>query len=136
MPERNPVSIPEPDVTPVNEPHWQGLKDGALKFQQCEACGHAWLPTREDCPNCLHHGYRWQDASGRGTLVSWVVYHVVFNKAFADRVPYNVAVVELEEGPRAITNIVNPEDGLRADRPVELVIEQDEGISLARFRLV
>jgi len=131
-----PARIPEPDVTDLNRPHWDGLKRGKLMFQRCPSCGHAWLPAREDCPSCLHDGYEWQAAAGRGKLVSWVIYHVPFNKAFAGKLPYNVAVVELDEGPRTITNIVNPDDGLTADRPVELVIEEEDGVALARFRVV
>ena len=94
------------------------------------------MPAREDCPNCLNDGYDWQAASGKGRLISWVVYHVPFNKAFAGKLPYNVAVVELDEGPRATTNIVNPDDGMKADRPVELFIEEEDGVALARFRVV
>ena len=130
------MSIPEPEITPVNEAHWQGLRDGRLLIQRCAACGHHWLPAREDCPNCLAAGGGWVEASGKGRLVSWVVYHTAFNKAFADRVPYCVAVVELAEGARAITNIVNWRDGLKADQPVELAIEEEDGIALARFRAV
>ncbi|MBI3937507.1 MAG: OB-fold domain-containing protein [Betaproteobacteria bacterium] len=59
-----------------------------------------------------------------------------FRPPCATRVPYNVAIVELEEGPRLITNIVNPQAGLAADRPVQLVIEQEHGVALARFRVV
>lgn len=128
--------IPEPEITDVNRPHWDGLRAGRLMFQRCAACGHAWMPARDECPNCLHDGYEWEAASGRGRLISWVVYHVPFNKAFAGKLPYNVAVVELDEGPRAITNIVNPDDGLRADRPVELAVEEEDGVALARFRVV
>ena len=128
--------IPEPDITELNRPHWDGLREGRLMFQRCTACGHAWMPAREDCPNCLNDGYDWQAASGKGRLISWVVYHVPFNKAFAGKLPYNVAVVELDEGPRATTNIVNPDDGMKADRPVELVIEEEDGVALARFRVV
>ena len=130
------MSIPEPEITPVNAPHWQGLREGRLMIQHCPKCGHHWMPAREDCPSCLHDGYEWVQASGRGRLVSWVVYHTAFNKAFAGRVPYSVAVVELEEGARAITNIVNWRDGLKADQPVELAIEEEDGVALARFRAV
>ena len=130
------MGIPQPEITPINEPHWQGLRDGRLMIQRCTKCGHHWMPAREDCPNCLHDGYEWVRASGKGTLISWVVYHTAFNKAFADHVPYSVAVVELEEGARVITNIVNWRDGLKADQPVELVIEEEDGVALARFRAV
>lgn len=129
-------AIPEPDISPVNEPHWTALKDGVLKIQKCRDCGHHWLPAREDCPNCLSPDNDWVEASGKGKLISWVVYHVAFNKAFADKLPYNVAVVELEEGARAITNIVNPEAGMAADKSVEAVIEEEDGVPLARFRVI
>ena len=130
------MAIPQPEVTPLNEPHWQGLREGRLMIQRCTNCGYHWLPAREDCPSCLHDGYRWVQASGRGRLISWVVYHTAFDKAFADRLPYSVAVVELEEGARTITNIVNWRDGLRADQPVELAVEEEDGVALARFRAV
>ena len=128
------MSIPQPEITPINAPHWQGLREGRLMVQRCARCGHHWMPAREDCPSCLHDDYEWVRASGKGKLISWVVYHTAFNKAFADRLPYSVAVVELEEGARVITNIVNWRDGLKADQPVELVIEEEDGVALARFR--
>jgi uncharacterized OB-fold protein len=68
--------------------------------------------------------------------VSWVIYHHVYHEAFKARLPYNVALVELDEGPRLLTNIVNPEIGIAAERPVRLTIEDEHGVALARFALV
>jgi len=129
--------FPAPEPTAVSAPYWDALKAGHLQFQRCKKCKHAWLPPRGECPNCLADQWSWERASGQGKLVSWVVYHIAYHPAFADKLPYNVAVVELAEGPRLITNIVNPTEqgGLRADRPVELAIQQEQGIALARFRL-
>lgn len=129
-------TIPQPDITPVNEPHWQGLRDGRLMIQHCPYCGHHWLPAREDCPNCLSDAPDWVAASGKGTLISWVVYHTAFNKSFVGKVPYCCAIVETAEGARMMTNIVNWQDGIRADQPVELVIEEEDGVALALFRAV
>lgn len=128
--------IPTPERTAVSEPYWTGLAEGRLQFQRCAKCGHAWLPPRGECPSCLGDTWSWERASGHGRLISWVVYHIAYHEAFADRLPYNVAIVELTEGPRLITNIVNPTEkgGLTADRPVELAIEREHGIALARFR--
>jgi len=125
------------EFTPLSQPYWDALADGLLMFQRCPHCRHAWLPAREECPSCLRDGAEWEAACGRGRLVSWVVYHIAYHEAFADRLPYNVAVVELEEGPRLITNIVDPDakGGMAVDRPVALSIGQDHGIALARFRL-
>lgn len=131
------ANFPAPELSKVSEPYWTALAEGHLQFQRCTKCGHAWLPPRGECPSCLGDAWGWERASGRGTLVSWVVYHIAYHEAFADRLPYNVAVVELAEGPQLITNIVNPTEngGLAADRPVELAIEQEHGIALGRFRL-
>ena len=129
--------FPAPQITPLSEPYWQGLKAGELRFQRCGSCGHAWLPPRAECPNCLKPEWAWEAASGRGRLVSRTVYHISHHPAFDHRLPYNVAVVELMEGPRLITNIVNPDEhgGLAIDKPVALAIEEEHGVFLARFRL-
>jgi uncharacterized protein len=126
---------------PVESPteiYWRTLGEGRFQFQRCASCGHAWLPPREDCPCCWSREWQWQDASGLGTVVSWVVFHTAFHEAFEKRLPYNVAVVELAEGPRLITNIVGLQnsscDNL-VDRPVSLVIERDHERALPRFRL-
>ena len=64
-----------------------------------------------------------------------MVYHHAYHEAFRDRLPYNVALVELDEGPRLITNIVNPDAGIAAEKPVTLKIEDEHGVALARFAL-
>lgn len=129
--------FPAPEITHLNGPYWQALEEGRLSYQGCDDCGHAWLPPRSECPRCLGARWGWRKASGRGRLVSWVTYHIAHHPAFRDRLPYNVAVVELEEGPRLITNIVDPDKagGLAIDKPVKLEIQRDHGVSLARFRL-
>lgn len=127
------AEIPLPTITPLTRPFWDGLTEGELRYQGCRDCGNAWLPAREECPNCLSSNVDWQGASGRGRIVSWVVYHTAVHPAFADRVPYNVAVVELDEGPRLITNVKAPESRLAIELPVVLVIEDESGISVPRF---
>jgi uncharacterized OB-fold protein len=110
------------------------LAQGQLAFQRC-ACGHAWLPPRERCPQCLRADFRWDPASGKARLVSWVVYHRAYDDAFADRLPYCVAVVELDEGPRLVTNIVAARDpeALRIEQPLLLRIEDERGTAVPRF---
>jgi uncharacterized OB-fold protein len=127
--------FPLPQGTAVSEPYWDALAGGELHFQRCTSCGNAWLPPRAECPRCLAATWEWVRASGRGKVVTWVVYHRAYHPAFESRLPYNVAVVELEEGPRLVTNIVDPVAGLGADAPVELAIEDEHGVALARFRL-
>jgi uncharacterized OB-fold protein len=126
--------LPRPELTPVNQPHWNSLLQGRLTFQAC-ACGHRWLPPRADCPNCLGQQWTWQEASGRATLVSWVVFHTPPHEAFTGRTPYTVAVVELEEGPRMITNIADAPDGrgLAIGQPLQLAIHREDDLAIARF---
>jgi uncharacterized protein len=129
------MDVPAPEVTELTAPYWEALEAGRLQFQRCEACAHAWLPPREECPVCLGPDWAWQEATGTGRLISWVIYHHAFHESLRDRVPYNVAIVALDEGPRLITNIVGPEDGLAIDHPVTLELGTEGQTSVARFRL-
>ena len=125
--------FPAPRSTELSAPYWRALDEGRLVFQRCMACRHAWLPARSECPRCLAPQPTWETASGAGRLVSWVVYHHAYHPYFASRLPYNVAVVELAEGPRLITNIVQDARSLTIDMPVELKIEREAGVALPRF---
>ena len=129
------TTIPAPERDAVNTPYWDSLAQGALSFQRCSACGHAWLPARSECPACLGDQWRWEKAGGGAKLISWVVYHVAFHPAFAQRLPYNVAVVELDEGPRLISNLVGMADpkAFKIDQRLRLVIEDEGGTAVPRF---
>ena len=129
------MTLPLPTITPLNAPYWDALKQGRLAVQCCLDCDRARLPAANACPHCLSERFEWRPAGGRGKIVSWVVYHHAFHDHFAGKLPYNVALVELAEGPRLVTNIVNPEAGLAIDKPVMLVIEVEDGLHLPRFRL-
>jgi uncharacterized protein len=117
--------------------HRAALADGRLSFQRCGECENAWLPPRDACPRCLSPHWQWEDASGAAKVVSWVVYHRVFHPAFADRVPYNVVVAELAEGPRLISNVVGIDggDGLAIDAPLRYVAQTEGDVPVARFEL-
>ena len=129
------MSFPLPEPTPLSQPYWDALTAGRLTFQRCRNCDHAWLPPRAECPECLAAEWNWVQASGKGRVISWVIYHHAYHQAFKERLPYNVALVELDEGPRLITNIVNPEAGMKAERAVKVKIENEHGVALARFAL-
>ena len=91
------IDLPLPIRTELTAPYWDSLQQGQLSFQKCRRCGHAWLPARTECPSCLHDDWHWAPASGRAKVVSWVVFHIAYHKAFESRLPYNVAVIELQE---------------------------------------
>lgn len=129
------MSIPAPEIDETNRWYWEGLEQGELRYQCCRRCGHAWLPPTEECSECLVADWEIQVADGEATLVSWVLYHVAMHPAFSDRVPFNVAVVMLAEGPRTVTNLIDIPDWteVHAAMPLLLKIEEDDGIYLARF---
>jgi uncharacterized OB-fold protein len=123
-----------PIAASISEPYWQALEDGRLTYQHCP-CGHRWLPPRHECPSCLGTDWTWQTASGKARLISWVVYFTAYDESLKDRLPYNVAIVELQEGVRMITNILDCPDGagLQLDMPVELSISRSHQGILATF---
>lgn len=129
--------LPAPSIDDRSRPYWNGLAEGELRFQHCAACGRNWLPARDACPACLSAAPEWRRSAGMGRVVSWVVYHTAYHESLKDRIPYNVALVELDEGPRLLTNIVGVKggDGIAAGARVRLAIETEGTVALARFRL-
>jgi uncharacterized protein len=129
-----PVAFPQPESSDIGTPFWASLKQGKLSFQRCQSCGKAWLPARHQCPGCLSPNWQREESKGQARLISWVVYHVAYHPAFANRLPYTVAVVELDEGPRMITNLIHTEaHSLQLDQRLWLVIEDEQGVAVPRF---
>jgi uncharacterized protein len=126
-----------PQPTPETAHFWDGTRAGELRLQRCDACRHTYFPPRPFCPSCASRAVSVFAASGRAKLHSYVISH---RAAPGFTVPYSIAVVELEEGPRMMTNIVNcPQtpEALQLDMAVEVVFEAlDETISLPHFRPV
>jgi uncharacterized protein len=126
--------FPQPDPGEAGRPFWEGLSAGALTFQRCKACGKGWLPARSHCPHCLSDEWAREKSHGQARLISWVVYHMAYHPAFAQRLPYIVAVIQLDEGPRMISNIVQAKpESLKIDMALSLVIENESGVSVPRF---
>jgi uncharacterized OB-fold protein len=94
--------------TPDNEsqPFWDATREHRLVIKRCAACGRAHFYPRPFCPHCWSEQVHWEDASGRATLYTYSVVHVNDLPPFNERVPYVAAIVDLEEGPRAMTNVV------------------------------
>ena len=126
-----PKPLPEPDA--ASAPFYEGAMDGRLMLMRCSACGTWRLPSRQHCDSCLSTEFTWEQASGRGTLRTFGVMHQRYHPGFAT--PYNVAIVELEEGPRITTNITRvPNDELRVDMAVVVEFERHEDVALPKFR--
>ena len=128
---------PLPDVTEENEPFWQGCREGELRMQRCTACGHLRYPIAALCPECLSEEHQWEALSGKGEVFSYVVFHQVYNQAFADDVPYNVALVQLDEGPRMFSNVKAADHAQISvgDRLRVVFDEVTDEVSIPRFEL-
>jgi uncharacterized protein len=127
---------PLPAITSLNQPYWEGLKNRKLRLQQCDECGRIWYPPSPLCPGCWSRKFTWTRLSGRGHVNSWVVFHQSYFRGYDDELPYNVAEVQLDEGPRLLTNLVDiANDRIRAGMPVEIVFDDvTPEITLAKFR--
>lgn len=128
---------PLPAITDENRGFWEGAKRGKLRMQKCLACAHIRYPISHVCPKCLAYESEWTDLSGRGEVFSYVVFHQLYNKAFEKDIPYNVALVQLEEGPRMYGNIVGVDnDAVRIGDKVEAVFDPvTPEVTIPRFRL-
>lgn len=126
--------LPAPDET--SAPFFAGAAAGRLMLMRCGSCGLDRFPARDRCERCWSTESQWVEASGRATLHSWVVFHQVYHPAFAGQVPYNVALVELAEGPRITTAIVDVANvSLRAGMPLTVLFEPvADGVALPKFR--
>ena len=131
------VPKPVPDVDEeAMRPFWEGALEGRLMIQRCKQCGAYQGPTAGLCIECLSESLEWVQASGKGTLHAYGIMHQRYHPGFYDEIPYNVGMVELEEGPRLNTNILGISDAdLRVGMPVTVTFETvAEGVSLPKFR--
>ncbi len=133
---RSDYAKPLPAISSLNKPYWDGLKHRELRMQRCDACGKVWYPPSPLCPVCWSRKFTWTKLSGRGRVNSWVIFHQSYFRGFDSELPYNVAEVELDEGPRLTTNLVDVRnDDIKADMPVEIVFQDvTPEIALAKFR--
>jgi len=130
-PKKKPIQRPSPESTP----YWQAAREHRLELPRCNACGKHWFPPSQSCPHCLAADFTWTAVSGVGKVFSFVTYHRVYHPAFAQDVPYVVALVELAEGPRLLTNIVGvPPEAVTCDMPVKVVFDDvEDGVAVPKF---
>ena len=129
------LPAPPPMVNPETKEFWAATAQGRLLLKRCLDCGSViWYP-RAICPECSSLYTEWFEASGRGQIYSYTVNHRG-EGAYKDSSPYVLAYVELDEGPRMMTNIVGADDAVLAvGLPVEVVFhDTGEGAALPRFR--
>jgi uncharacterized OB-fold protein len=134
MPEyTGPIPVP----TPETRPYWEAARRHELTLQRCRGCGRFFFYPRAVCPHCFGAELEWQRVSGRGTLHTFTIVHRGL-RDFPLGPPYVIAIVELAEGPRLMTNLVGVEPDptrVRIGLAVEVVFEDVSAeIALPRFR--
>lgn len=126
---------PLPKPTPETQHFWDGTQAGELKLQRCDSCSQVYFPPRPFCPKCSSRSVSIFNASGRATLASYVINHRP-HPAWDE--PYAVAIVELEEGPRMLSNITGAEqtpEALQLDMALEVEYHKmTDDITLPLFR--
>ncbi|MEE9401320.1 MAG: Zn-ribbon domain-containing OB-fold protein [Dehalococcoidia bacterium] len=126
--------VPMPPILWDNMGFWEGIKRHELVFQRCKECG-TWLhPPRPVCPKCRSLEKEWAHSTGKGTVYSWVTYLESAHPSF--KAPYSVVLVEMEEGVRLVSNMVDirPQE-ISIGMPVEVVFDDiAEGLTLPKFR--
>ena len=130
------VEKPLPRPTEDSAPFWEAAFRGELRMQKCADCGHVRFPPALLCARCLSERAEWVQLSGRGTVYSWIVVHQSQHPAFNADVPYNVAIVELEEGPRLHTNLIGcSNEQIHIGMPVEVAFQKvNDDTALVKFR--
>ncbi len=130
------IEKPLPRPTEDSAAYWESAHRGELRMQRCSECGHVRFPPALLCPCCLSEAAAWIQLSGRGTVFSWIVVHQSQHPAFNADAPYNVTIVELEEGPRLHTNLIGcNNDDIRIGMPVEVVFDKvNDEVTLPKFR--
>lgn len=97
---------PQPPVTELTRPFWEGGLVGELRLQRCTGCGHLRYPISAICPRCLSSQAAWKAVSGLGAVLSYTVFHNAYHDSWKDRLPYVVALIELDEGPVLVSNVI------------------------------
>jgi uncharacterized OB-fold protein len=116
---------------------WEGTKQGELRYQKCDDCETIVFYPRRHCTGCLGNNLSWHTASGKGTVYSYSVVRQSYHPFFRQQIPYAVAWVDLDEGPRLLTNIVGVDDPLNdvsIGQRVEVEWEEHEELSIPLFK--
>lgn len=127
---------PKPLIDDDSRPFWEGVKNHKLMIQRCEDCSKHIFYPRFLCPHCFSEKVTWVEASGKGTIYSFTVVHKAI-PPFHTEAPFVCAIVELEEGVRMATRIVDDRDKISIDLPVSVVYHKiDDEVTLPYFKLV
>jgi uncharacterized OB-fold protein len=131
-PRRGEPYLDEPEA----KPFWAACREHKLTAQRCSSCKRIFgFPPQALCPHCLATKHEW--VALRGTVYSHIAYHRSWHPAYQDRIPYNVSLVDLQEGGRLVSNVIGcaPEE-VKIGMPVEVVFEDFAEYTLPKFKPV
>lgn len=132
-------SRPLPRITNQSRRFWEAAKSGVIELPRCDACGAFHTYFEPWCNMCGHEGVHWDQVSPRGRIWANCRFHKTYFAGFDEDVPYNVAIVELDDGPRLVTNIVGLESGALSEMPIGMRVQAvfeavTEDVTLIKFR--
>ncbi|NNN18287.1 MAG: hypothetical protein HKL84_00360 [Acidimicrobiaceae bacterium] len=130
---------PLPLVTEETRPFWDSCKAGVLRLQRCSSCLEFRFPPSVICPACSSMDCSWEPVSGMGSIFSFVTFQRLYHKAFASLLPYVVAVIELEEGPRMVSRLVGlgEQDSVKCGALVKVRFERlSDDLALPLFEML
>ena len=129
---------PLPQIDADSAPFWRGTRERRLMLPHCRACGRPHFPPRALCPHCHGDGIEWKRASGEGTIYTYTVARRAAGPAFEDDVPYVVALIELAEGARMMSNVIAEDiSAVKIGAAVRVTFERaSDEITLPKFELV
>ena len=128
--------LPIPANTELTRPFWEATRDHKLVMPRCKTCSDLFFYPREVCPNCLSSDLEWVAVSGRGRVYSYTVVHQAANPAFREDTPHVYAIVQLDEGPKMVSNLVECAiEDVEVDMPVTAVFDDvTPEVTLVKFR--
>lgn len=125
-----------PRPTPESAPFWDSCRDHKLMLQRCKSCGTYQFYPRLICANCMSDELEWCEASGRGTVETYTIVTRAVSEAYAQDVPYVIALITLAEGPRMMSNVIGCDaQSVSCGMAVEVVFERwSDEITMPKFR--
>jgi len=126
-----------PHPTPETAAYWEGCRQGKLLIQRCGSCGHYQFYPRIVCTDCMSTQVEWIQASGCGTVISFTIVRHTASEAYAADVPYVVALIQLDEGPTMMSNVIDGDpERIKIGMPVEVTFESwSANITVPKFRV-
>jgi uncharacterized OB-fold protein len=127
---------PLPAINEDTAPYWEYCRKHEIRMQKCQQCGYIRFPASIVCPKCHSLEAEWTKLSGKGRVYSFIIYHQAYHPSYKDDLPYAVAIIQLDEGPRMESNIIGCKmEDIKIDMPVEVVFDDvTDEVTLPKFK--